>query len=146
MKKLLKMFRYPGYDRYIPDCDTCELVHTTECDQYRCQARINARLGEYEHTGCTPEDISEMIVNHEKLLYHRDELLRQLDATTAKFDAALADMRLAGDEHDLCVVCAHVDTPAGRCDEAYNECKDCVNPCTCKDCRDGSNWEWRGTP
>lgn len=124
MKKLLKMFRYPGYDRYIPDCDTCELFHTTECDQYRCQARINARLGEYEHTGRTPEEVAELV--------KENDTLREQLAAALKF-------------HKIhCVDCKYFNVQ--QCEDHDFSCNDCpeAEACHCKDCKDGSKWVWAG--
>ena len=69
----------------------------------------------------------------------RDELKAQLAQVTAERDAAVEDLR---SPLDNCKVCRHGnDAFPGGCD---GDCMECGLDCFCKDCRNGSKFEWRG--
>lgn len=66
------------------------------------------------------------------------ETLEQLGQAKAERDAAVKCLE---DAH-ACETCEHMDTHPD-CDV---ECLGCQKDCTCRDCRDGSNFKWRGEP
>ena len=55
------------------------------------------------------------------------------------YDGLIADAAKAGP--DTCRICKHNNSLADECE---CECAVCILDCKCRDCHEGSNWEWRG--
>lgn len=70
----------------------------------------------------------------EELLSAYNQVKKELHDTKSELDAAFNYLRM------VCDACVHVDTIAD-CD---CECLTCQQDCPCRDCRDGSNFEYRG--
>lgn len=69
------------------------------------------------------------------------ELRKQLARIMAERDAAVGALAKA----KSCEACAHAGVfAAGACETADYECAACPAACTCRDCRDGSRWKWKG--
>ena len=66
-----------------------------------------------------------------------EELESRLAQVERERDAAVHDLKLA-DRVD-CDFCKH---QYGGC--TYDGCQDCSKPCPCGNCRNSSNYEWRG--
>lgn len=69
------------------------------------------------------------------------------ETETARKDSADLRLQLEAMEKDLsacidcCDVCAHSRDEESDCD---CECESCLADCACKDCKNGSKFEWRG--
>lgn len=66
------------------------------------------------------------------------ETLEQLAQVKAERDAAVKCLE---DAH-ACETCEHMDTHP----ECEVDCLRCKEDCQCRECRDGSNFKWRGEP
>lgn len=64
------------------------------------------------------------------------ELEQELAQVQAERDAAVKCL----EDARACETCEHMDTHPD-CDV---ECLGCQKDCTCRDCRDGSNFKWKG--
>lgn len=83
-------------------------------------------------------NLSDVIKNAYK---QRDKLRAQLEQARAERDAAVNI--LVGLKP--CEACAHAGIFSSRaCEAADYECAACPAACTCRDCRDGSRWRWKG--
>lgn len=89
------------------------------------------------------EDLQSLV---EKQAVFEDKLLDDLLMMEAQLrkvesirDAALKDLMEVG--KTTCAVCAHENCHPNDCGV---ECLECQLDCTCKECRDGSKFLWRG--
>lgn len=139
MNRVTKTIRTKSNERRVVyNCDMCEYYGTPKCDVHACHVRALERLAEYEDTGRTPEEVANLYTLFLAMKGKRDELNRALGD-------ALTDMRAAGrSEEGICIACAHRDEATDLCTRSDYMCSDCPQACVCKNCRDGSNWEWRG--
>lgn len=66
----------------------------------------------------------------------KEDMWKELDRVKAERDAAVKCL----EDARACETCEHMDTHPD-CDV---ECLGCQKDCQCRDCRDGSNFKWKG--
>ena len=65
-----------------------------------------------------------------------------LDEAADTIEALITDL-VRSESRVLCDFCTRSHTPA-PCELADFDCSGCTHDCPCKDCVDGSKFEWRG--
>ena len=64
--------------------------------------------------------------------------LKKVERLQAAYDGLVADMKQNA-IRDVCDICKY--------NTVHDECEDCFSckrNCPCRECREGSNWKWRG--
>lgn len=69
------------------------------------------------------------------------KVIRQ-DARVAELEAELARAMFYISAQKECNTCKQYEKALSTCDNVCSECK--KEECFCRDCHDGSKWEWRG--
>lgn len=119
----------------------CSLVHQCRnCDFYegglgsRCFNKKSICVGRMvrPEDGCAHCSI-DLLTESEKA---RSDLAKQLAATQQRADRLLADLKATRS----CSPCAHEDTMV----DCEGECLECKLERPCRECRDSSNFKWRG--
>jgi len=67
-----------------------------------------------------------------------DRAAGEIERLQAAYDGLVADMKQNA-IRDVCDICKY--------NLAHDECEDCFSckrNCPCRECREGSNWKWRG--
>ena len=67
-----------------------------------------------------------------------DRAAGEIERLKAAYDGLIADVKKNA-IRDVCDICKH--------NVVHDECEDCCTcklDCPCRDCREGSNWKWRG--
>ena len=54
---MIRLTRQIECDNVVMDCDHCELQQDNNCGLYGCRQRLMRRLGLFENTGRTPEEV-----------------------------------------------------------------------------------------
>lgn len=111
-------------------CDHCSIDLLTESEKARSDLAKRLAAITKQH-----EQLSQGAAMMTKKL---SDTLEELAQVKAERDAAVKCLE---DAH-ACETCQHMDTHPD-CDV---ECLGCQKDCTCRDCRDGSNFKWRGEP
>ena len=113
----------------------------------KCTAHINARDAE-----CLVAAIHEQAKTGVIVLPHICELLSEVpadeeiqviyqDARVAELEAELATAMAYISKVKDCETCKQYEKALSTCDTVCSECK--KEACFCRDCYDGSKWEWR---
>ena len=94
------------------------------------------RYPDGDFRGC-PNYADVELVQHEQSQADRIAKLEdELERAKRERDAAVKDLK----HGDNCDICKWADTIP----ECTFECDECTLNCTCRTCRDESNWQWRG--
>ena len=117
-----------------PYDDTCE-VHYVTCAK-DALAYIRQLERERDATRQERDGLSIMLTSAESAF----------ETMKRERDALLADLREA-DRVDCSLCKSYIHAESNDCEYADFLCDNCeVKECSCRNCKDGSNWQWRGVP
>lgn len=83
------------------------------------------------------ELLNEVPADEEIQVFYQDERVAELEAELARAMYYITAQK-------ECVTCKQYEKALSACDSICSECK--KEACFCRDCHDGSKWEWRGGP